>query len=86
MPGRPHHARDRERDAAANPRRLATATALPVASPAALPVPFDELSASDGGKVTPVNSDIRPQGEGSGQEEKAAVSIAPPNRICALFR
>jgi len=56
---------------------LATATALPVVSKAAMPCSFDEPSASYGGKVTPVRHDFRPQ-EGSGQEERAEVSITTP--------
>ena len=75
---------DRDGNAATNLKRLATATALPVASMAATPCTFDEFSASSGGKVRPVRCDIRPQ-EGWGQEEEAAVSITSRDHICVPF-
>ena len=63
-----HH--DRDVNAARNLKRLATATALPVASSAAMPS-TDVAHAVSGGKVTPVIYDFRPQ-EGSGQEDGCA--------------
>jgi len=63
-----HH--DRNVNAARNLKRLATATALPVASSAAMPS-TDVAHAVSGGKVTPVIYDFRPQ-EGSGQEDGCA--------------
>ena len=75
---------DRDGNASLNLKRLATAPALPVAKAAAAPHTFDEVSSSYGGKVTPVRYAIRPQ-EGSGQEEKAAVSIISDNHICLPF-
>lgn len=77
-------AHDRDTNASNNLKRLATGTALPVASLAAMQGPFDEHSASYDGKVTPVSYDIRSQ-RGSGQEEKEAVSISN-DHICAPFR
>ncbi|HYA31175.1 MAG TPA: transposase, partial [Thermodesulfovibrionales bacterium] len=68
----PHCGAHHERDvnAAKNLKRLATATALPVASSAAMPS-TDVVHAVSGGKVTPVRYDFRPQ-EGSGQEDGCA--------------
>jgi len=75
---------DRDGNASLNLKRLATAPAPPVAKATAAPLTFEEFSVSYNGKVTPVRYAIRPQ-EGSGQEEKAAVSIISDNHICAPF-
>ena len=64
---------DRDQNTAINLERLATVTALPAASQAAMPG-ADASDVLSGGKVTPVSYDFRPL-EGSGQEEKKAVLI-----------
>ena len=76
-------AHDRDLNAAKNLERLATGaafdgsrTALPVASPAAMPGTGDGCAAP-GGKVTPVRDEYGQQ-DGSGQEENAA-------HYCARF-
>jgi putative transposase len=76
---------DRDINAAKNLKRLATETALPVASRPAMECTSDMPMAVYGGKVTPVSYDVCPQ-EVSGQEEKTAVSIIPNNHICAPFQ
>jgi putative transposase len=62
-----HH--DRDVNAALNLKRLATATALPVASPSSNGGATAETPSAAVGKVTPVRYDST---EGSGQEENRA--------------
>jgi len=78
-----HHARDI--NAAQNLKRLATETALPMASRPAMESTSDMPMAVHGGKVTLVSYDVRPH-EVSRQEEKKAVLIISDNHICASFK
>lgn len=74
---------DRDHNAATNLKRLATVTALPVASTPVMGCTSDSPMAVYGGEVTPVSYDACLQ-EASGREEKAAVSISN-DHICAPF-
>jgi Transposase and inactivated derivatives len=69
-----HH--DRDLNAARNLKRLATETALPVASPSSNGGAAAETVPAAAGKVTPVRDDGGQQ-DTSGQEEKCA-------HVCAL--
>ena len=69
---------DRDHNAAINLKRLATATALPVATRSAMAAPMSE-AADIGGKVTPVRHEAIPESllSASGQEEAGDHNRAP---------